>query len=176
MEIEEYRKIMESHGPCGEGADMFRACGTRADVFRTALSPLCTDWLLRSMVDGWGPDIDDMARIFARYVNGGMTVTECFPSGRKVCSQMWTGPCDAPVADGVTRLVMVGCTGTVRVKRRYGFLEVLAGPGTDAKIAFARDGILVVRPFGGQVTGSGCRMRILGEHGSVCNAEEDEEV
>ena len=165
MEIEEYRKIMESHGPCGEGADMFRACGTRAEVFRTALSPLCTGYLLRSMQEGWGPAPEDIGRIFARYANGGMTVENRLPSGRTVRTQLWTGRGPRVLPDGVSRLVLAGFVGDVKVERAYGFLEVYSGPATDARIVFPGDGLLLMRDFGGTCSGEGCRIRTLKDKG-----------
>ena len=154
--------VMKRHSPCQEGSERFLSCGNRYEVFRTALDPLCTGWLLKSMQEGWGPAVGDIAGVFAGYVNGRVTVESVLPSGRVLKSQMWAGDKDAGIQDGVTRVVLMGFTGKLTVGRRYGFLEVYAGPGTDTLIDFAGDGIMLLRPFGGTVRGKGCRIRTLG--------------
>lgn len=161
MEIQEYIELIKRHDPCKEGVELMEVCSTRYDLYKLSLSPVCTGWFLNSIRDGWGLSIDDISRLFSRYVNGGMTVKEILPSGRALCSQMWTGKSSVILDDEVCRIILLGFKGKVHVMKKYGFLEVYAGPETEAVVSFCDSGLMLLRQFGGNVKGTGCKIRQL---------------
>lgn len=154
-----YQQEMEKHNPCPEGLEAFRECRSRKRAFELAVSPLAVDFFLRSMSEGWGPSPEEVETVFRPYINGGLTVRSDI-GDRTISSQMWCGSEYVIVNDNVRWLVLVGCKGTVEIKR-WQVVKILADASTDVHVTCDETSVVMVENYGGKITDSEGRARII---------------
>ena len=149
MTITEYKEQMTRKAPCDEGLEAFEKCKSRKDVFKLLAGPVGVDFFLQSIQDGWGPTVDDFLDAFLPYVNGAMTVK--FEAGNRIVrSQVWSRCRAIEVDDSVRWLILVGCSGKVKIKP-FQVIQIFVDANSLVEIDGGENSIIYVRNYGGHV-------------------------
>lgn len=147
--IMKFRDRFLEHHPCPEGVEALENCNGRKDIFTLLASPTASDFLMRSILEGWGPSVSDMESVFKPYLNGRFTA-HYINGDRKIGTQIW---CNAPIVtidDDVRWLVLVGCDGMVTIND-WQVVRIIVDKNSKIGLKCSDKSIVIVDNYGGVI-------------------------
>lgn len=149
MNIRDYQERLKMHDPCKDGLEAFSRCRSRKDIFELVGSPEATDYFLKSIAEGWGPEPEDVEKVFRPYLNGGLTVVNKI-GDRKVRSQVWCRSDNVSINDAVRWLILVGCRGDVYISD-WQVVKIFVDANSSISLHCSPNSIVYVENYGGEI-------------------------